>query len=340
MPYIIREMDGYTANFYLEHGYGPECGVAGCRECRLVDASGYDPEGYDQEGRDRSGYDRNGYDAMGRTHCENGDCDPYCDCQYVNTSDERLLNYSYTPSLRFNGDKAPYYGMEIEVTTDNISGAIDVIESHAPRLIYCKEDSSVQGLEMVTHPMSYPWAMQNFPWDMLQELRTSTGATVIGEDNGIHVHVGRDGFDSSAHLYRWLKVWYRNPRDIQRIARRRASHWGAFNPSHRTAHKEHVKAGKPAYNYYNDATMRERYAAINTTNEDTLEVRVFASTLRPHRARAALQLVAGTVEYTRQLTSEAITQRHGWDWPAFISWAGKSGEYPDLMAENRTRRYL
>jgi hypothetical protein len=61
--------------------------------------------------------------------------------------------------------------------------------------------------------------------------------------------------------------------------------------------------------------------------------------LRPQRAKAALQLVAGSVEYARQLDAEAITQRHGWEWRAFIAWAGKDGSYPDLIAENRIRRY-
>jgi hypothetical protein len=181
--------------------------------------------------------------------------------------------------------------------------------------------------------------MENFPWTMLTDIR-ATGATVIAEDNGIHVHVGRDGFDNSAHLYRWMKLLYRNPRDVQRIARRRAAGWGAFRPAHRAAHVHAVKYGKASYEHSRDDTRYERYAAINTSNDATLEVRVFASTLRPQRAQAALQLVAGSVEYARELSAEAINHRHAWEWKAFMAWAGKSGQYSALMTENRIRRYL
>ena len=333
-------LDDWTANYLRQSHYVPECGIPDCTNCTLRDSYGLDYDGFDSEGYNGDGYNRDGEDRNGRTLCQNGECYDCYECEQ-SRHDDRLLSYSYRPTLRFNGDKAPYYGMELEVTTDDISAAIDVVEANAPRLIYCKEDSSVQGLELVTHPMSYPWAMDNFPWPMLTELRTNAGATVIGEDNGIHIHVGRDGFDNSAHMFRWMKFWYRNPRDIQRMGRRRASNWGGFSPMHRAAHKEHVKRNKPSYNYRRDSTMAERYAAINTQNEATLEVRVFASTLRPQRAKAALQLVAGSVEYARQLTPDAVIKRHGWDWLAFMSWASKSDtDYTALLAEHRLRRYL
>jgi roadblock/LC7 domain-containing protein len=186
--------------------------------------------------------------------------------------------------------------------------------------------------------MSYDWAMTNFPWQLLPALASNADASIVPNDNGIHIHVSRDGFDSSAHMFRWLKFWYRNPRDVQRIARRRASDWASFRPDQRAGHAEHVKYGKPNYRRSADTTRGQRYAAINTQNDATLEVRVFASTLRPQRAQAALQLVAGTVEYTRQLTADAITHRHGWDWQAFMAWTAKSGQYAALVTEDRIRR--
>lgn len=337
--------DGYDANGFNVDGF---------------DRRGYDRFGQDADGYDRDGYDENGQNADGRYRyaCDNcndrycGGCEP----EYYGGDDNSdvLESYSYTPRLVFNGAHGPYYGMEIEVTTDHVRKLVEIVNEHAGSLVYCKSDSSVEGAEMVTHPMSYEWAMEHFPWKMLTALRAGADATVIPEENGIHIHVSRDGFDNPSHLYRWMKLWYRNPRDIQRIARRRGDHWSSFNPEHRAGQKEHVKFGKPNYRPLDsdydpvtreyvrtgDVTRTDRYAAINTTNDATLEVRVFASTLRPQRAKAALQLVAGSVEYTRQLTADAITHRRGWEWRAFMAWAGKSGLYPDLMAEDRTRRYV
>lgn len=321
--------DGYSCTGFNREGY---------------DRAGYDTYGYDREGFNSNGYDRDGYDVDGDDSygnprpCDCGACEECYDRNDDNGSDA-LHYYSYTPTLQFRGDGAPWYGMEIEVTSDRIRRLVNVVDQHAGNLIYCKADGSVDGAELVTHPMSYEWAMANFPWQVLPALKDEADATVIASDNGIHIHVSRDGFDNSSHLFRWMKFWYRNPNDIQRIARRQANSWSAFRPEDRAGQFEHSKYGKGNYDYESDATRRHRYSAINTTNDATLEVRVFASTLRPRRAQAALQLVAGSVEYTRQLSADAITHRRGWDWRAFTAWAGKSGQYQALVMEDRTRRF-
>jgi hypothetical protein len=343
---IADSTDGYDSNGYDSDGYNAD-GVddegydrGGYNEDG-IDRDGYDSDGYNADGYNRDGYNEDGYDRWGNAEYSDDDEPRGCGCSSCERSygrDSGLLSYRYTPELKFNGESGPYYGMEIEVTTDHTRALVDIVRSSAGDLVYCKSDSSVQGAEMVTHPMSYEWAMAHFPWDMLGTIRTECDGTVVPQENGIHVHVGRDGFTDSAHMYRWMKLWYRNPSDVQRIARRRAGNWSAFNPEHRKGQKEHVKRGKPTYVRRNDGTIIDRYSAINTTNTDTLEVRVFASTLRPQRAKAALQLVAASVEYTRNLTTDVITHRHGWDWPAFMAWAAKSGQYPDLVAENRIRR--
>lgn len=316
----------------------PDCRIVGCWRRDGYDANGYDAEGYDRNGFDSEGYNRNGYDRGGDSRYDD-------DNDYDSSEDSRddgygtLLNYSYTPYFKFHGDKPPYYGMEIEVTTDHTRRLVDTVRDYAGDLIYCKEDGSVDGAELVTHPMSYEWAMGNFPWELLPALKDTCDATIIPSDNGIHIHVGRNGFTDPAHMFRWMKLWYRNPQDMQRIGRRISSHWGAFRIDERTGQAMHVKRDKPSYNRDEDTTRNARYAAINTVNRDTLEVRIFASTLRPRRAQAALQLVAGSVEYTRQLTAADVTQRRGWDWSAFIAWAGKTEQYPALIAENRVRKY-
>jgi hypothetical protein len=305
-----------------------------CSVCR------YDSAGYVERCDDCGGDRRYHCRSCGDCYCDGAcpDCDN-CPCTCEDDSPpDGLHSYNYRPDPQFHGDRAPFYGVEIEVTTDERLAAVEIVESYAGSLIYCKEDGSVDGVELVTHPMSFDWAMERFPWRMLSALKSEADATIIPQENGIHIHVGRDGFDCPSHIYRWLKLWYRNPQDIQRIARRRSSGWAAFSPEHRKGQKQHVMRGKPGYSQYEDPTMHERYSAINTQNSKTLEVRVFASTLRPVRLKAAIQLVAGTVEYARQLNSETVIRRYGWDWKAFIAWAAKQGAYADLISENRTRR--
>jgi hypothetical protein len=298
-----------------------------------------------------------------------GECECYpCECH--SSGSGVLWPYDYTPDLVFHeiaGESTKtFYGMEIELTS-NLS-SVTTANAYLGSLGYLKEDSTVNGFEMVTHPMSYDYAMANFPWHMLSALERE-GCYAQRDDNGIHVHVSRNGFSSPAHLYRWMKLFYRNETDITRIARRNCS-WGKFSSSHKKGQFVHVTKGKGyrrpvaelplpepcglcydcrygneceriwwarnANNMRNDAprdtTRQDRYSAINTTNTQTLEVRVFASTTKPIEAQSALQLVAASVEYTRTLTARVICESKGnaWGWDAFRAWFVASGKYSAL----------
>jgi hypothetical protein len=349
-----------------------------------------------------------------------------CDCERCRQDSRyyRLHGYSYTPRLIFRGDGPVWLGMELEVTAgcDLFAGAAGLLNgSYGEDSL--TEDSSVDGFEAVTHPMTYQWAMGNFPWQALPELR-QRGARINASTNGLHVHVSRGGFGGGAHQYRWMKFLYQNKRDVIRIARRNAEYYGPFSPTAESGQLAHaLKFGKnpcarsdeelrargprhpgrfsarmhprdgvryiwdaqqydlygrrgdwwhdynrrlvradtmdgrellaysqdpPGQRVLRDTTLDDRYNAINTTNADTLEVRVFASSLRPQEVQAALGLVDASVEYTRRMRSpKAIgpgyreaKKRTGkqWQWPEFIGWAGKQGKYAPLIAENERQR--
>lgn len=208
-----------------------------------IEAIDEDDPGCAECGRDRE-------HCCGNTYCD--DCHPLdTDDDYEEEDDYEdgtlIHSYSYTPELHFRGGKAgepglPFYGMEIEIT----SSGRDKAQHAADRggdLVYLKSDASVAGFEMVTHPMTYPWALENFPWDMLPELK-SMGCTIRPNDNGIHVHVSRTGFDSDAHTLRWMRFFYNNQDDVVRIARRSPDHWGRFSAEHRRGQYAHLKAMK------------------------------------------------------------------------------------------------
>lgn len=327
-----RTEDDFGSDGYDSLGYNREGYNRGGYDSYGYNEYGYNRYGYNYLGRDADGYNVDGYNSEGY----NRDGVPY----WGGVDRNKLHDCSYRPELKFHGTTGPYFGLEIEITTDCVSDAVGIIDEESGGLIYCKRDGSVDGLEAVTHPMSYEWAMANFPWHVFPRLRKEAGCTVVPSDNGIHIHVSRTAFSDPSHLYKWLKLWYRNPSDIQRLARRSNTFWASFSPDHRHSHKEHCKLGKPGYSDDRDETLRSRYSAINTTNMDTLEIRVFASSLRPQRVRAYLQLAAASVEYTRHLTFDAVRHSRGWDWQAFMAWARKSGQYPDLVAEDRARRGL
>ncbi|WP_280248010.1 hypothetical protein [Nocardia abscessus] len=88
-----------------------------------------------------------------------------CDCR---THREHVWHYSYKPDPRFHGDGPLFLGMELEIIVPayRYGEAVSLATAHLGGLGYLKQDSSIQptGFELVTHPMSYRYAIDRFPW--------------------------------------------------------------------------------------------------------------------------------------------------------------------------------
>lgn len=289
--------------------------------------------------------------------CECGDCS-------VCRRRANIHSYSYKPEPNFLGNGPLYLGLECEVSVNGANvgrvAAAEYVNSRFGNgdIAYLKSDGSVSnGFEIVTHPMSYDWALAEFPWDTFTHLTDEFG---VSEDDscGIHVHASRAGFSGPRHLYLWQKFIYRNARPIQRVARRTNSRWARFNPES-SAYAAAVAKGivpgdrvnvdawyVPASvrrlvrnsSYYYNATEIElpypdRYSAINIQNAHTLEMRVFAGSVRPVQIQAALGLVHGSIEYTRQLDAQSVLKKEGWTWAAFRNWTADRSQYESLNSE-------
>lgn len=236
--------------------------------------------------------------------------------------------YYYRPTPNFFGTGTLFFGIELEISspyrtlTDNAQSA----QRRLGHVGYLKSDSSISGtgFEVVTHPMSYDWAIDHFPWSMLGELEQS-GCNADG--NGLHVHVSRAGFTGPAHVFRWMKFIYRNEQQVTAIARRDSGSYAAFRDCDRQQVKCYAKGDKG----------QNRYCAINTLNDHTFELRVFASSLDPGEVKAALALASASIEYTRQLTFTDILHSGGWTWSAFARWVGEQSKYAPLKYEMETR---
>jgi hypothetical protein len=230
--------------------------------------------------------------------------------------------------------------MELEIEIPDSSNEYDYAERVQGLMgdaVYLQEDSSIgHGFEITTHPMSYAWAMTQFPWDALNTLSDEGCSTHT--EVGLHIHVSRSAFSGECHLYRWLKFIYRNEQQVSRLARRHGSRWASFDPSYRRAVKhmlkaEDVRRGYDRRGHYLPHGALERYQAVNPLNEATLELRVFASSLWPGEVQAALAFAAATVEYTRDLDANKIIQSNGWAWSTFVEWLRHHDEYRPLLVE-------
>jgi len=255
-------------------------------------------------------------------------CGNYCDDDQDDDEDEpadgRIIHdYGYKPLPDFHGAGPLFLGLELEVATPRDRwAAARLADRRLGTLGYLKADESIGGgFEIVTHPMSYPWALEHFPWGLLAALRN--GGCETTARTGLHVHLSRAGFAGPAHVYRWMKFVYRNQLAVTGLARRTGQGWAEFHDEDRYLVKDYAKGSPGSY----------RYRAINTLNTTTFELRIFASSLQPVQVQAALGFADASVEYTRNLTVAAITRHDGWAWAAFTAWVADRPAYAPLLNE-------
>lgn len=243
-------------------------------------------------------------------------CNPY----------STIHSYSYKPNPIFRGEGPAFYGAEIEICAPDHDSAASIAGRGFKGLVYLKEDGSIRdGFEMVTHPMSYGYWMNEFPWQTLTELRQA--GAYEHSSCGIHVHAARAGFSGAAHEHRWLTFFDNNQTAIEKIARRSGSSYARFGTL--TARDKKIiatcKPGRPGH--------FQRYSAVNVNNTNTYEVRIFATSIDPDVVKAAVGFVSATVEYTRQLKARDVLKSAGMSWTAFRTWVESRPEYAPLYAE-------
>ncbi|GAA4201701.1 hypothetical protein [Actinocatenispora rupis] len=244
-----------------------------------------------------------------------------CPCDSL---DGMVHHCDYLPLLAFHGDGPLYLGMELEI------GIAEELQYDCARLCtqtldglaWLKRDGSVEGFELVTHPMSYQWAITKFPWHLLPAL-AEKGADRHCPSAGLHVHLSRAGFAGPAHIYRWMKLIHRNRPEVIGLARRDSTSYAPFTDDARRDTGRLAK-GK---------AWSGKYAAINTCHEDTFELRVFASSLEVQHVQAVLGFADASVEYTRHLSVADIARRDGWGWSAFADWVAQHDTYAPLTRE-------
>ena len=199
-----------------------------------------------------------------------GDDNAYCASCWDEHS-EVIHEYSYTPDLVFHGKGLRHFGVELEIddggtVNSNAQKLLDIANKDAENL-YIKTDGSLdEGLELVTHPMTLEYHLNEMPWaEVLRKAQSMGYLSHAAGTCGLHVHISRLAFGCTYEqqeaaiarlLYFVEKFWaelLRFSRRTQSQMNRWAARYGIrLTPSEQMNHAKNSCAG--------------RYTAVNLTN--------------------------------------------------------------------------
>lgn len=246
----------------------------------------------------------------GKLHFEEG-------CCRKDISTGLVCSYSYKPLPYFNynsstgGGGGVIFGFENEInykSEDYDSALKSVYQGFDSNVLYLKSDGSISGagFEVVSHPMTL---------DFFDSLDLSPLYSVSPKDRdtscGLHVHVSRSSFSGQSHLYKLTEFINSNKTLIKKIAGREFCNYA-------------MKIETKVTGVIKGTGGRERYHAVNLTNKNTVEIRIFKSARNELQLRSRIEFVNALVEFTRNVGFQSNTA------DGFKKWLKSSIGYRNL----------
>ena len=266
---------------------------------------------------------------------------PYCsDCYQILSHDEPIHNYYYKPTPLFYGKGPRYFGVELEIDgagedPSNASSLLD-LANREEEYLYIKHDGSLDdGMELVTHPMSLEFQLQQMPWEALCRRAAALGYhSHQTQTCGLHVHVSRRAFgayewEQDLSLARVLYFFERHWEEMLKFSRRtprQLERWAA-----RYGYKEQPME---ILDYAKKGYHGGRYTCINLQNPGTVEFRMFRGTLKVNTILATLQMIDRICDVALFLSDDELKAMA---WTTFVSGI-QAERYPQLVQYLKERR--
>lgn len=337
------------------------------------------------------------YSRMG-----SGDDEWSSDPDYYGRTTPPLINcYSFRPDMMFmrrddegNGvwddvaiPNTPYMGFELELELHNADQhemGTCVVESNkfpwaggnsdvTNSLFYLKEDGSIDyGFEVVSHPGTLDFFRNAVDWNWMETLRNAGARAWSDQNCGLHIHVSKEGWQTTGHFARWWMLMMGNSDEWAQLAGRRSNYarWTNGEDAYAVAKRAYAvipaKLAMPeAPDYYRHTPKQveelefarrlyvkyhpnklakkaeinqDRYSAINVQNSNTVELRFWRPSMRHTTVLAALEATSASVEFAKLATKDKATTREALSWGQFEEWASTQ-DYPYLNARIQERMH-
>ena len=275
------------------------------------------------------------------TYCEDCDATYLNGCEYNHDEDvdTRLVHdYSYRPDPKFHSSEDEntrlYFGIEVETEVRGGSyenrryAAEYAVSLEQEGLAYLKSDGSLEcGFEIVSHPMTHDYFMNkaSMLWNTIGTLKSNYDMMAWGTKTcGLHIHISRAGFNGGSHQHRFLQLVYNNKDFYEVLAGRSSSHWAKFDDN------VDPSTGQKSFKHKFERGGSDRYAAVNTNNRQTLEMRIFRGSLNTRFIKSCIDLAHASVEFTRVMSVPEVRE-HKLDCINLIQYIRERAElYPSL----------
>lgn len=239
---------------------------------------------------------------MERDICWDSDDDPYCrECCDNGWGDFSVISSYHThknnedPTF-FGGDEDDsenlFMGFELEIDArepkSNDTHASAVMEMFPENFIYMENDCSLDyGFENISQPATLEFH-HSMASNYLNAFKYYTDAGYVSHNKntcGLHIHFNRGFFGGNEEecvtrlCFLFEKFWD----NFVKFSRRNESQLNRWAKRYSDAHDEIYKKSEDG--------SYDRYYAVNLTNENTIEIRMFRGTLRFESFMATLEMV-------------------------------------------------
>lgn len=220
----------------------------------------------------------------------------------------RILSYGFKPvtifrsadgSDSFKDDGKLKIGFELELDGGRNEDQVSKLtHAHYGGFVYCKDDCSLNhGVEFVSQPSDPKYLINEFEWEWLLDNADEVGDLSATHRGGFHMHMNRAFFDYDDmaeakfiilfdRFYNWLcQVGGRDGEEANHWARRSYQDW----------EESDFECGEWEDKLYDH--KESRYRAVNTTNDYTIELRLFSSNSSAVRLRQMVDIVQAMAHY-------------------------------------------
>lgn len=319
------------------NGYDPDCHVHLCERCASPDSD-----------RERWSCEECG-DTYFRWELESHDDDcMYCPDCWEKYRVIRPWEWKPAPHMKCSSNNPKWrsdrlmFGTEVEIEQEpNAIPTWQVAELildywGGESEIYVKCDATInRGVEIVTHPFS--WGRYREDRDRIRKFFDALRSNGYGADEfdnvGMHVHMSKNAF-TRFHLYKFLTFLYSTPHRtfIHEIAGRYNHDYALWNVS--DVDPSGIKSNAKRKHNCSD----ERHAAVNLCGEDTIEIRIFKSTVLHDIYGKNLEFCNSVYEFTKKSKTSNITIPHYFDWLTSKYNANRYRYLIEFLSGNQTIR--